>query len=314
MSCLYKQIDTGRERVGHILRMDQERLVYKALYFEHTHRTDGGLLMDLHASHTWKDLCDMAADRNAWRERVKALRLGVATRTKAPNPTLSHHYHTRSKAASAKPPTTQVTNTDTITAKPKTTSSRKRRTVAQQQRREAHDRFFRPRDGSKRRQRAKPPKKRKKLSWTDAQRAAFARDHYARNHGPSDPTPTTENEPLPPTPSTPIPWTTPQILGHHQHHIHDADTTVAPIHWKDFFIGSPEADRKMLRDISDLCDSSPPPPSSPSISWTPPPILGHHHQTQCINTTVAPIRWVDFANYSPDADRKRLQDISKLCP
>ena len=40
--------------VVHILRMDQERLVYKALYFEHTHRTNGGLLMDLDASYSWK--------------------------------------------------------------------------------------------------------------------------------------------------------------------------------------------------------------------------------------------------------------------
>ena len=32
--------------VGHILRIDPERLVYKALYYEHTHRIDGGLLMD----------------------------------------------------------------------------------------------------------------------------------------------------------------------------------------------------------------------------------------------------------------------------
>ena len=297
--------------VGHILRMDQDRLVYKALYYEHTHRTEGGLLMDLHVSHTWRDLCVMASDRSAWRARVKALRTGGATRIQAPDPTLRHHYRTRSKADATNPPTTQETDTP---AKPKTTSSRKR-PAANYSRRDAHALFFRPRDGSKKRQRAKPPQKRKKSSWTDAQRAAFAREHYARNHGPRKPPPPTKNESSPPPPSTPVPWTPPQILGHHHHHPPEGDTTVAPIQWKDFFDYSPEADRRMLQNISNLCDESPPPPSSPSIAWTPPQILGHHHhQTQRGNTTMTPINWNEWVNYSPEADRKRLQDISSLCP
>ena len=96
--------------VGHILRMDQDRLVYKALYYEHTHRTEGGLLMDLHVSHTWRDLCVMASDRSAWRARVKAMRTGGATRIQAPDPTLRHHYRTHSKADTTNPPTTQETD------------------------------------------------------------------------------------------------------------------------------------------------------------------------------------------------------------
>ena len=278
--------------------------------------------MDLYPSHTWKDLCDLATNRPSWRARVKALRVGMVSRMMDPDQTQCHHYHTRDKTVSAKPPTTQITvDATTITAaKPKTTSSRKRtaaHSAAQYPRRDVYELFFRRLSGGskRRRQRTNPSRKRKKSSWTDAQRAVFAREHYARNHGTSGRPPATpKDEPIiPPPTSTPVSWTPPQILGHHHHHP-DVNTTVTPIQWEDLFNYSPEADRKVLRDISDLCDSSPPPPSSPPISWTPPPILDHHPQNHNVNTTVAPIQWNDFANYSPDADRKRLQDISKLCP
>ena len=64
------------------------------------------------------------------------------------------------------------------------------------------------------------------------------------------------------------------------------------IPWKDFFDYSPETDRRVLQNTSDLCDSSsPPPPASPPISWTPPQILRHHHQTNCGNATMSPIHW-----------------------
>ena len=46
--------------------MDPERLIYKALYFEHTHRVNGGLLMYLDANYSWKILDEMATDRYSW--------------------------------------------------------------------------------------------------------------------------------------------------------------------------------------------------------------------------------------------------------
>ena len=142
------------------------------------------------------------------------------------------------------------------------TERRKRPAMSNYLARDAHEMFFRPTDGSKRRrQRSKLPKKRKKrktAGLTDKQRAQFARDHYALHHGSSTPSPTDDNNPSPPppTPTTPIDWTpSPKILGHHRNDKDiNFDTTVAPIDFLDFFNDySPEADRQALRDLSNLC-------------------------------------------------------------
>ena len=141
-----------------------------------------------------------------------------------------------------------------IGVNPKTATNRRRKrsAAAKYPLSDAHEMLLRPSDGKKRRQQpTKPPKKRKKPGLTDKQRTQFAREHYARHHGPRVPPPV-ENNPSPLSP--PIVWTPPTTLGHHQHNTNtDLDSTVAPINFLDFLNDySPEADRKALQDLSNL--------------------------------------------------------------
>ena len=48
--------------LGQILRMDEGRMVKKAVRLMHGQRKEGDLLMDTPATATWQELCDMAAD------------------------------------------------------------------------------------------------------------------------------------------------------------------------------------------------------------------------------------------------------------
>ena len=57
--------------VGHILRMDAERIVHKVLHFMHENQADGDLLMDV-PSIPWTSLKSLAADRQLWRKHVRA--------------------------------------------------------------------------------------------------------------------------------------------------------------------------------------------------------------------------------------------------
>ena len=68
-------------------------------------------------------------------------------------------------------------------------------------------------------------------------------------------------------------------------------------------------------DHSEDITTTPPPTSRPTtpIAWTPPAILGHHQHQNNFDTTVAPIDFHSFFEYSPEADRRALQDFSVLC-
>ena len=63
---------------------------------------------------------------------------------------------------------------------------------------------------------------------------------------------------------------------------------------------------------------APPPDTSPTttVDWSPPTILGHHqHNNNDVdfNATITPIKFDFFHDYSPNADRKALQELSILC-
>ena len=77
-TCTFNIVDWIRARrmqwLGHILRMDDSRLIKKAVRLMYTKRQPGDLLMDAPASHSWSELCQRAAHRDAWRERVRGLR------------------------------------------------------------------------------------------------------------------------------------------------------------------------------------------------------------------------------------------------
>ena len=60
--------------VGHILRMEEGRLVHQALRYIHDHRKDGDLLMDAPSHLTWTELIMLANDRDGWRSRVRAIK------------------------------------------------------------------------------------------------------------------------------------------------------------------------------------------------------------------------------------------------
>ena len=66
--------------LGHILRMEDHRLVKKAVYHIYMHQQEGDLCMDAPVTDTWSELLDMAKDRDTWRYRVKVLRTSPCKR------------------------------------------------------------------------------------------------------------------------------------------------------------------------------------------------------------------------------------------
>ena len=60
--------------LGHILRMDDDRLVKKAVELMYTKPQKGDLLMDAPATSSWDELCKRAESRDAWRQRVRGIR------------------------------------------------------------------------------------------------------------------------------------------------------------------------------------------------------------------------------------------------
>ena len=57
----------------------KERLVKQAVRQIHSHRSEGDLLMDT-LDVSWEQLLRAAADRDAWRQRVRALRMTPGTK------------------------------------------------------------------------------------------------------------------------------------------------------------------------------------------------------------------------------------------
>ena len=169
----------------------------------------------------------MAADRPSWKKRVHALRNGVSRQNSRAATPATHSYRTRSKDT-AKPPATQPKNNNNIPVVKRAISSLSE--AKKYITRDAHEAFFRPGDGSKRRRPTKQtnPRKRKKPSLTNKQRSAAAHEYYAKYHAP-DALFLDEHDPTINTPTTPIiAWTPPKILGHHRSH-NDPNTTMAPI-------------------------------------------------------------------------------------
>ena len=59
--------------LGHILRMDDSRLVKQAVKQIHTHRRQGDLLMDTDSELSWEALLTKASDRDEWRQTVRQM-------------------------------------------------------------------------------------------------------------------------------------------------------------------------------------------------------------------------------------------------
>ena len=189
--------------VGHILRMPPDRLVSKALHHISENRADGDLLMDAPPYHSWEELRLSAQNREAWRRRVHHLRHGngitVTMNNNLPGCKAFRHRH----------PNMSKTKSTPRAVAPSPVA---RKYIS----RDAHEAFFRPREKGKRKRnpiQTNRKKRNKRQPLTDKQRAAFARDHYERNHGPA-----ASSQQIPPIPPTPpmTPWS-PTILGHQNH-------------------------------------------------------------------------------------------------
>ena len=60
----------------HILRMEEKRLVYKALKHIHENKSEGDLLMDMSEKYSWKELIHLTANRDGWKRHVERLKRG----------------------------------------------------------------------------------------------------------------------------------------------------------------------------------------------------------------------------------------------
>ena len=177
-------------------------MVKQALRHISEHRREGDLLMDVPPSLSWAELCQVAANRDAWRAKVHSLRNGSAV-------SVTMNNSLPGRRAARRPATTrqrQAPPTFTNTASP-----RARKYIT----RYTHEAFFRPADSQRPKPKAKK-RKRKPKPWTNKQRQALAREQYELHHGRHN-----SNESHPPTPVTPIPTSTspepwsPKIMGHH---------------------------------------------------------------------------------------------------
>ena len=57
-----------------ILRMGNERKIKQSVFELYKMPTEGSLLMDAPKTGSWKELCQRAFEKEAWRERVRSLR------------------------------------------------------------------------------------------------------------------------------------------------------------------------------------------------------------------------------------------------
>ena len=90
--------------LGHILRMGPERLIHQAVRFMSDHRRAGDLLMDVPRRYSWEELKELAANRDYWRQRVKALKDGSGVHVEIRGPPPSP----RKRKASKCTPSTKV--------------------------------------------------------------------------------------------------------------------------------------------------------------------------------------------------------------
>ena len=67
--------------LGHILRLQDERLVKQAIKHIHGHRQDGDMLMDVDPSLSWEALVELARDKDGWRERVRKMQREAKAKT-----------------------------------------------------------------------------------------------------------------------------------------------------------------------------------------------------------------------------------------
>ena len=157
--------------LGHILRMTPERMVHRAVQHMFHNREDGDLLMDAPNAQTWKELCDMAKQRDEWQRQVQRVKKGGTMQWR-------DNIKYRLKTGEISAPAARLIKVRSVTASTAYESAR------QYPQRDAREAFFRPRTKSQNtneRKRTKVNKKKyalTKTSLTDKERAAAAREHW----------------------------------------------------------------------------------------------------------------------------------------
>ena len=155
---LVKWIRARRHQwLGHILRMDDRRMLKTAVRYIYNNRQDGDLLMDAPVTDSWEELMALPENRTGWPTQTKKLKLSakriLSSQTHAATQiyTATHNYNTRSRAK-----TTDVQPADDVlpaTAKALPIAARSKfPTTAQTQvnrakqyvQQDKHETFFRP--------------------------------------------------------------------------------------------------------------------------------------------------------------------------
>ena len=126
--------------LGHILRMDKDRMVHKAVKIMHANRVPGDLLMDV-PDYSWEGLIQLASGRDAWRELVQAIKTPrikidfTSSKTTAVHTRHSYNTRTRPSPMSATQPVMNHSTTSPIT----TTAAKN---AAKYRARDTHNLFF----------------------------------------------------------------------------------------------------------------------------------------------------------------------------
>ena len=181
--------------------------------------------MDVPRKYSWAELKQLAANRDYWRNRVKALREGssrVEENTRGPHPSPCKRRANRRHTTTTNPP--------------KPTTSSPSAEAKRYKARDAHEAFFRPLTESPRKRnrhaKHKRPKCKKSRSLTDKERQEAARLHWDLNHG------------------------MPEILGHTATAQPRTDLTMAPIHFNELmeYFDNETMHQDNLKNLSDLLD------------------------------------------------------------
>ena len=85
-SCSFNLVRAIRDRrlqwLGHILRLDEDRMLQRAVKEVYDTRSEGDIMMDAPKTDSWRELRLWAADRDKWRARVQSIRWGSGVHIK----------------------------------------------------------------------------------------------------------------------------------------------------------------------------------------------------------------------------------------
>ena len=206
--------------------------------------------MDTPDRFTWAELTTIAADRDGWRSRVRALkqppRVEITINADVPGARVRNN-ETHPTPAPIKPKLRTTTQTNKYTA------------------RDAHEMFFRKKDRQQQPQhryttRSKksgnPKGLAKPAAMTDKERAAWARSHFQQHYGTTTPQQPDSPRACTPVTDSPLVWHPPAIMGHSRHqptHLCN-QTLLPPCDLEEMFeyMENPAANNENLKNLSNL--------------------------------------------------------------